>query len=102
MHSTAYEGGEDGAVFVIVDDEGEAAFELLEHLMRRHGAAVAESPVRLDHKQRLICTLCQPVLLVQQAQVLQIPHENAVHVIHPREQTATFQNSNQQTKIDQL
>lgn len=66
--------------------------------MRGHGAAVAESPVRLDHKQRLICALCQPVLLVQQAQVLQIPHENAVHVIHPREQAAiiaTFQNSNQ-------
>lgn len=101
LHCATYEGGEDSAVFVIVDDEGETAFELFEDLMRRHGAAVAESPVRLDHEQRLVSALGQPILLVKEAQVLQIPHENAVHVIHPREQTATTNNhiANQQPLI---
>lgn len=70
---------------MIVDYEGEASFELLENLMSWHGAAVAQGSVRLDHEQRLVPALHHPVLLVQMAQILQIPHEIAVHVIHAGE-----------------
>lgn len=80
------EGSKDGPIFVIVDDKGEGALELFEDLMSWHGAAVAQSPVGLDDEEGLIPALCEAVLLVQLAQVVQVAHENAVHVIHPREQ----------------
>lgn len=85
---SAHERGEYGAVFVVVDNEGEASFELLEDLMSWHGAPIAQCPVRLDHEQSLVPALDHPVLLIQMAQILQIPHEIAVHVVHTREQTA--------------
>lgn len=92
---TTYKGSKHNSMSVIVDDKGETALELLEDLMSWHGAAVAQSPVCLDHEQGVVRALGQPILLVQVAQVVQVPHENAVHVVHATEQAACMHMHNQ-------
>lgn len=83
-----YQCGEDGAGLVVVDDEGEAAAEVLDDLVRRVRPAVAKSPVGLDDEEGFVGGLAQSVLLYQSTEVVKAPEEEAVDVVETTEQPA--------------
>lgn len=84
----AHQSSEDTPGFAVVDNKGEAAFHVLDHLISWVRAPVPEGAVGLDHEHGLVAALAQPVLSIEGEEVVQASHEQAVYIIEPTEQPA--------------
>ncbi len=76
-----YRGHKEGGGGLVEEHKGVAAGELREHEASRVRCSVSQRLVRLDHKEHLIGTLGQTILLVQVAKIVQDSLEQAEDVI---------------------